>query len=295
MKITNKMIVLLAALLISATSAMAQTQTKTVQMGSNCTVTVTTSVLTNGGGVAVSAMGSTLDPHVIIRALGGQDGGVKMGGHALDPQAIMQVIGAIAGGNTAPDAQAYRKALTSAARAAGVGVITGSTQLSTNPVTWLGLTTDELSADVRAQLTLPEGTGLIVRQVTADSPAAQAGVQSHDILLKLDDQLLINPAQLRTLIHGRKGGDAVALTFLRKGKEHKVTVKLVKRILLAEDDGIAQVINLNTGHLDVNPTFGLMSGGSGTNCANRLNIRAILEAVSNAMQQVQQELNAPAK
>ncbi len=293
----NTLLLLLAALL-GAGRAAAQTQTKTVQMGSNCTVTVTTSVLTNGGGVSVSALGSTLDPQVIIRALGGQAGGVTMGGSALDQQAVMKIIGAITGGNAggaAPDPQTYLKALTGAARAAGCGVITGATQLSTNPVTWLGLTTAELAAEVRAQLPLPEGAGLLVRQVTAESPAAQAGLQSHDVLLKLDDQLLVNSDQLRALIRGRKGGDTITLTYLHQGKEQKARARLVKRTLMAGDDSLAHVINLNSGHLELGPAFGLMGAGGGTNAANRLNLRAILEAVSNAMQQAQQELNAPAR
>ena len=104
---------------------------------------------------------------------------------------------------------------------------------ATGPRPWLGVGTDAISDDVRSLL--PEGVvgGLIVRHVDADSPAAKAGVQVNDILLKVDDQLLVNPEQLRQLVQMRKDGDKVALTALRKGKEVKVEPALVMK----EDDG----------------------------------------------------------
>ncbi len=59
--------------------------------------------------------------------------------------------------------------------------------------TWLGVATDEPSDDVRAQLPIPDGTGLLIRGVVADSPAAKAGLEKNDILTRLDDQILTNP------------------------------------------------------------------------------------------------------
>ncbi|MCX7006106.1 MAG: PDZ domain-containing protein [Kiritimatiellaeota bacterium] len=288
--------IVFAAALIAAENAAAQAQTKTVQIGSNCTVTVTTSVLTNGGGVVISGGGNTFDPQVIIQALGGQDGGVKMGGSALDPQSVMKIIGTLTGGgDTAFDPQALRRALTGAARGAGMGVVTGTAQLSTNPVTWLGLAADEVSAEERAQLPLPENAGLLVSSVTRDGPAMQAGVWANDILVKLDDQLLINAAQLRALVLGKKEGDKIALSLLRKGKEMQVTATLAKRVPPPDETIHSQVINLGSAHLNLSPTFSLQNQPGDTNAAGRINLRAILEAVSNAMQQAQQELNGPSR
>jgi len=95
--------------------------------------------------------------------------------------------------------------------------------------TWLGIGTDEVGDDVRAQLPLAEGMGVIVRHVDADSPAAKAGIQANDILVKLDDQLLVNPAQLGQLIRLHKAGDVVVLAGLRKGKETQFKATLVPK------------------------------------------------------------------
>jgi S1-C subfamily serine protease len=85
--------------------------------------------------------------------------------------------------------------------------------------TWLGIGTTEVGDEVRAQLPLGDGVGVLVSYVADDSPASKAGIQVNDILTKLDDQVLINSAQFRQLVRARQEGDAVALRGLRKGKE----------------------------------------------------------------------------
>jgi S1-C subfamily serine protease len=92
--------------------------------------------------------------------------------------------------------------------------------------TWLGVLTEEPSNDVRAQLPAANGIGLLIREVVADSPAAQAGLKKNDVLVQLDDQILTNPDQLRKLIGNKKEGDAVHLTYLRKGEKAVQEVKL---------------------------------------------------------------------
>ncbi len=93
-------------------------------------------------------------------------------------------------------------------------------------VTWLGIATREADPGVVAQLPIENGTGLSIRAVAPESPAAKAGLQENDVLARLGDQLLINPEQLETLIHAKAPGDTVDLTYFRKGKETKTTATL---------------------------------------------------------------------
>jgi serine protease Do len=95
-------------------------------------------------------------------------------------------------------------------------------------VTFLGVETAPVSPTLSAQLQLPNGAGLIVAQVVPNSPAASA-LQTHDILLKLDDQLLIDSRQLSVLVRNHAEGDSVTLTYVRAGKHGTSAVKLVKR------------------------------------------------------------------
>jgi serine protease Do len=97
------------------------------------------------------------------------------------------------------------------------------------PVIVLGVETSQLPTVVSEQLGLSKGLGLVVEYVVPDSPAAVAGIQQNDILKMLNDQILIEPSQLRKLLQTFSDGADVTLTILRKGQEQKVTVKLTKK------------------------------------------------------------------
>ncbi|HEX4653220.1 MAG TPA: PDZ domain-containing protein [Candidatus Udaeobacter sp.] len=97
------------------------------------------------------------------------------------------------------------------------------------PMTFLGVETSQVPDVVSEQLGLSKGLGLVVEYVQPNSPAAQAGLQQNDILKTLNEQILIEPSQLRKLLQTFSEGTDVTLTILRKGQEQKVTVKLVKK------------------------------------------------------------------
>jgi membrane-associated protease RseP (regulator of RpoE activity) len=101
-----------------------------------------------------------------------------------------------------------------------------STTSAKEKVTRIGVSTHEALPVLSDQIDLPRDTGLVVDVVLPDSPAAVAGIQIHDVLTSLDDQILANGDQLRVLIRNRQHGDKATLTFLRKGNEHKATVTL---------------------------------------------------------------------
>src|SRR5215467_1921449 len=97
------------------------------------------------------------------------------------------------------------------------------------PVTYLGVETSQVPLVVSEQLGLGRGLGLVVDYVQPDSPAAAAGVQQNDILKMLNDQILIEPSQLRKLLQTFPDGTEVTLTVLRKGQEQKLTAKLARK------------------------------------------------------------------
>ena len=97
------------------------------------------------------------------------------------------------------------------------------------PVTFLGVETSQVPSVVSEQLGLAKGFGLVVDYVVPASPAATAGIQQNDILKMLNDQILIEPSQLRKLLQTFSEGTEVTLTILRKGQEQKITAKLVKK------------------------------------------------------------------
>ena len=97
------------------------------------------------------------------------------------------------------------------------------------PMTFLGVETSPVPDVVSEQLGLAKGLGLVVDYVVPNSPAAAAGIQQNDILKMLNDQILMEPSQLRKLLQTFSEGADVTLTILRKGQEQKITVKLAKK------------------------------------------------------------------
>jgi hypothetical protein len=91
----------------------------------------------------------------------------------------------------------------------------------------LGLTLSRASAVLRQQLALTRGAGLVVEQVAAGSAAARAGFSQHDVLVRLDDQLLLLPEQFDALLESAEKDTPLDCTVLRAGRE--VVIPLAKR------------------------------------------------------------------
>lgn len=99
---------------------------------------------------------------------------------------------------------------------------------SSGPVTFMGVSVSSAPPELATHLPLEEGLGLVVETVTKESPAEKAGLQENDILTKLDDQLLVHPAQFSVLVARRKDGETVKLSLLRKGAVLELPVVLGK-------------------------------------------------------------------
>ena len=91
---------------------------------------------------------------------------------------------------------------------------------------WLGVSTAETSETLASQLDLQPGVGLVVIYVAKESPAAKAGLQKNDVMVSLDEQSLVHPAQLRKLVRSHSVGDNVKIGFYRAAKQQTVSVKL---------------------------------------------------------------------
>ncbi len=67
--------------------------------------------------------------------------------------------------------------------------------------------------------------GMYIQQVVAGSPAAEAGIQTGDIVTKIDDKDMRESNDLSTHIRSKKIGDTVKLTYWREGQDGTKTVE----------------------------------------------------------------------
>ena len=95
-------------------------------------------------------------------------------------------------------------------------------------LTYLGIYATPVNPSVSNQLNLTANFYLNVERVESNSPAEKKGVQKFDLLMQFNDQVLINPEQLKCLVRSKKPGEEVVLTILRKGKKEMITLTLGK-------------------------------------------------------------------
>ena len=130
----------------------------------------------------------------------------------------------------------------------------------------------ELPTDtLRAQLKLPEGSGLVVSYVDEHGPS-NGMLQKHDLLQKLNDQILINVEQFQALVRMHKPGEAIQIGVIREAHNMTVALKLAEKEVSPLTNGMVlngenniytsrltqtSALGLDTRHWLVKPTLGL--------------------------------------
>jgi membrane-associated protease RseP (regulator of RpoE activity) len=91
---------------------------------------------------------------------------------------------------------------------------------------WIGISVGPADGVLRSQLRLPEGTGVVVTQVVPGGPAAEAGVEPHDVLLSVDGKPIAGGEDLdKVLQAARPDGAMLTLKLLRAGQTLEKHVK----------------------------------------------------------------------
>jgi len=73
------------------------------------------------------------------------------------------------------------------------------------------------------------GKGMAIDSVSADTPAATAGIKAGDVLVKLDETPIWKESDLEAFMKKAKAGQKVEITILRGGEEKKFSVVLAER------------------------------------------------------------------
>lgn len=91
---------------------------------------------------------------------------------------------------------------------------------------WLGVMIQNVDEALAEAFDTKGTDGVLVSDVVAGGPAADAGLEVGDIITAVDGTPVNTTAQLRNTIAGMSPGTAVELTLLREGQRRTVTVKL---------------------------------------------------------------------
>jgi membrane-associated protease RseP (regulator of RpoE activity) len=104
---------------------------------------------------------------------------------------------------------------------------------------WIGVSVGPADALLRAHLRLPEGAGVVVTQVVPDSPAHQAGVEPHDVLVAVNGKPIASSEDLKAHIRAATGNAALHMKLVRRGKP------LEKQVTPQTQDYVAWLNRLN--------------------------------------------------
>jgi S1-C subfamily serine protease len=95
----------------------------------------------------------------------------------------------------------------------------------------------DLNPEIAEMLRLPVSTGVLITGVLRNGPAAKAGVQPGDVVLKVGGQAVGNTAQLLTAVSALAPDSRVGLTLQRGNKTLELTLQVTQRPMARRQGG----------------------------------------------------------
>jgi len=94
---------------------------------------------------------------------------------------------------------------------------------------WMGVYIQTPNESMAKELELPSTAGALVSDVSANSPAAKAGIKDGDFIVELDGRKISDSNQLMHLIATYKPGARLGVKLFRDGREKTLSVTLGER------------------------------------------------------------------
>jgi len=117
---------------------------------------------------------------------------------------------------------------------------------------YLGILFQNLTDEQVTSMHVRSGTGVEVVMVDHDGPAGKAGLQPHDVIIRLNGQNVTGADCLRKMIHDDRVGAAVSLTVLRGGRQIVVNTQLAYRGEV-EKEAVARMVEADPPASDDTP------------------------------------------
>lgn len=102
--------------------------------------------------------------------------------------------------------------------------------IATGEVTrgYLGIVIQDLTPELAKSFGLEDQKGIIVSQVTEDSPAQKSGFQQGDVIVEMDSKVYTSTGDFRNQVAMQKPGSKHDVKILRNGKQESLTVTIGK-------------------------------------------------------------------
>ncbi|HUD50648.1 DegQ family serine endoprotease [Parvibaculum sp.] len=91
---------------------------------------------------------------------------------------------------------------------------------------WLGVSIQPVDPDLAASLSLDKPKGALVAEVTPASPAAKAGIQAGDVIVKLNGKTMNDVRDVSRSVADLRPGTNASVVLWRDGKEKPISVAI---------------------------------------------------------------------
>lgn len=92
---------------------------------------------------------------------------------------------------------------------------------------WIGMSAQDVTSDIAGSLGLPSPRGALVADLHDASPAKAAGLQQGDVVTAINGHAIKDASEMHFRLATIPMGDAIVLTYNRKGQEGEITVTAV--------------------------------------------------------------------
>lgn len=94
---------------------------------------------------------------------------------------------------------------------------------------WIGANVQDLSGDLAEGLALPNARGALIAHVTPAGPAAKAGLEPGDVVVRLDGKEITDSRIMQQIVVEAASGRALTLDVVRRGKLVSGAVTVARR------------------------------------------------------------------
>ncbi len=109
---------------------------------------------------------------------------------------------------------------------------------------WLGVTIQHMTPELAKSLGVEEAHGALVADVTSNSPAAKAGMERGDVIVRYNKKKVEDSGALPTLVAATPVGETVPVEVVRNGKAKTLNVTVAKlteqEVASADEEGAPQ-------------------------------------------------------
>jgi len=117
---------------------------------------------------------------------------------------------------------------------------------------FLGVGVETLNADLAEALGLEkDARGVVINNITADSPAEKAGLKRGDAILSINDRPITSLQDLRLFVSQLAPGTEVKVKTFREGKERVSTIKLTSLADAGRTSGLFEGVTVDRVDVDV--------------------------------------------